>query len=74
MAGISTASEPHPTTSLAFALDGTPPFDTRVNHTATDEGAHNVNVTMARGGDLSVPPLLSDTRAWRYSLDGACSS
>ena len=69
VAGVSTTSEAHPSTSLAFAVDSTPPFDTRVSHTAFDEGARNVNVTMARGGNFSVP---SDTRGWRYSVDGAC--
>ena len=70
MKGISTTSKKHPTSSLAFVLDSTPPVDTRVSHTTFDEGARNVNVTMERGSNLSAPMMLLDTHAWRYSLDG----
>ena len=73
MAGVSTTSEAHPTSSLAFALDCTPPVDTRVSHADFDEGIRNVNITMERGDSVPDSQSLSDTRAWRYSLDGVWS-
>ena len=69
MAGISTTSGAHPTTNLSFTVDNTPP-DTRISHTAFDDGLRNVNVTMERGDNHSVSLSLSDTHGWRYSLDG----